>query len=69
MTIYQDSTFEFTLTGIRADKNQIDIDNPKSIEQFLPKTGSLDNFVSATGSLDFFTKHQHLVSLYHKESQ
>src|SRR5690554_2466595 len=37
----------------RNGENQIDIDDPKSIDQFFAKTGSLDNIVCAAGNASF----------------
>lgn len=41
------------IAASRSSENQIDIDNPKSIDEFFAKTGSLDNIVCAAGNASF----------------
>jgi NAD(P)-dependent dehydrogenase (short-subunit alcohol dehydrogenase family) len=50
--LLKDSGHE-VVAASRNGENQIDIDNPKSIEQFFSKTGTLDNIVCAAGNASF----------------
>lgn len=41
------------VSASRNGENQIDIDDPNSIDQFFSKTGSLDNIFCAAGNASF----------------